>query len=139
MTAALNMSVSASSSSPMPTPTTSTNESPRTQQIIDGVRFAPKTKGWAAYGGGDSKSRLQDINRRGLISMSPNEIEMFRLLSIPESGGLVNAINSWDSAYMSMGFMQFTIQHYKLQEVIKRAPDRFRKYGIEIDYGRYLS
>jgi hypothetical protein len=109
----------------------------RTEQIINGIRYAPKTRGWAAYGGGDLKAKLQDITRRSLIAMQPNEIEMFRLVSIPESGGLVNAINSWDSAYMSMGFMQFTIEHYKLQEVIRRAPAVFKKYGIELDAPRY--
>jgi phosphatidylserine/phosphatidylglycerophosphate/cardiolipin synthase-like enzyme/peptidoglycan hydrolase-like protein with peptidoglycan-binding domain len=107
-------------------------------QLINGVqvRFAKKPRGWAAYGGGDLKKRLQELKQKGLLNLGDNDIEMFRLVSISESGGLVNAINSWDSAYMSMGFMQFTIQHYKLQEVIKKAPASFKKFDIELDNSR---
>jgi peptidoglycan hydrolase-like protein with peptidoglycan-binding domain len=105
-------------------------------KFIDGVRFKKKKKGWAAYGGGPLKEKLYALRQTGRLSISPNEIEMFRLVSIPESGGLVNAINSWDNMYMSMGFIQLTIRYYELAQVIKQAPDGFRKHGIELDPGR---
>ena len=130
MSRALNIGGQTSSSSSVP----ATGTEPTTDQKINGVRFARKTKGWAAYGGGDLKARLQSLSQRGLLSVSQNEIEMYALVSIPESGGLVNAINSWDSASMSMGFFQFTVQYGELQKVIRLAPAGFRKFGIELDY-----
>lgn len=102
-------------------------------KYIDGVRFKKKNQGWAAYGGGPLKERLYELRQKRKLSITPNEIEMFRLVSIPESGGLVNAINSWDNMYMSMGFIQLTIRYYELAQVIKQAPEAFRKHGIELD------
>jgi peptidoglycan hydrolase-like protein with peptidoglycan-binding domain len=120
--------------SPAPKTTTTTSADVR---IIDGVRFKKKNNGWAAYGGGPLRERLYDLrDNKKKLSITPTEIEMFRLVSIPESGGLVNAINSWDNMYMSMGFIQFTFRYYELIEVIKAAPAAFKKYGIELDPSR---
>jgi N-acetyl-anhydromuramyl-L-alanine amidase AmpD len=102
----------------------------------ENVRFAWKNPGWAAYGGGNLKAKLLNLKQRGSLSISLTEIETFAITSIPESGGLVNAINSWDTAYMSMGFFQFPVKFNKLQRVIKKAPDAFRKHGIELDMTR---
>ena len=102
-------------------------------QTIDGIVFKKKTLGYDAAGGGLINDRLRDLKQKGKLSISPTEIEMFRLVSIPESDGLVNSVNSYDTAYMSMGFLQFTIRYGELQKVIARAADAFRKYGIELD------
>lgn len=102
-------------------------------RIVDGVRFKRKKNGWAAYGGGPLREKLLSLRQQGKLQITPNEIEMFRLVSIPESGGLVNAINSWDDMFMSMGFLQLTIRYYELAQVIKRAPEAFKKHGIELD------
>lgn len=72
----------------------------------------------------------------GALSIGDQEIELLQRIANVESGGLVQAINSWDSAYMSMGFMQWTIKFGKLQRFIEQAPAAFRRYGIEIDYTR---
>ena len=106
------------------------------QKYIDGVRFKRKNMGWAAYGGGPLREKLYDLLQKGKLSILPNEIEMFSIVSIPESDGCVNAINSWDDMYMSMGFIQLTMRYYELAQVIKAAPEGFRKHGIELEPGR---
>jgi hypothetical protein len=101
-----------------------------------GVRFAQKKLGWAAYGGGNIATRLRNLRSQGKLSSTDFEIEVIRLVSVSESGQNVNAINSWDSAFMSMGFIQFTLKFHKLQKVIAMAPAAFAKHGIELDGGR---
>jgi hypothetical protein len=53
-----------------------------------------------------------------------------------ESGGQLAAINSWDSAVMSAGFMQWTLKFGELAEWIASAPRAFARHGIELDAKR---
>jgi phosphatidylserine/phosphatidylglycerophosphate/cardiolipin synthase-like enzyme len=108
-------------------------------QTIDGVTYRKIRQGWDVASTDSIKDRLMDLKQKGKLDISLNEIEMLRLISIPESDQRVNSVNSYDSAFMSMGFLQFTIRYGELQRVIARAPDAFRKYGIELEpNGIYL-
>ena len=108
------------------------------------VRMSKKDKsgkrhvlGYAGSGGGRLSNILSAINRCGKLNISPDEIDMFQRISNVETGGLIQAINSWDSAYMSMGFMQLTAKYGELQRLIQRAPASFNRYGIALDSQKY--
>jgi peptidoglycan hydrolase-like protein with peptidoglycan-binding domain len=105
-------------------------------ELINGmqIRFAQKSSGgWAAYGGGLLREKLYELKNNKKLNISDTEIKLFELVSQPESGRLVGAINSYDNMGMSMGFLQFTLRSNELVELIKRAPSGFQKYGIELD------
>jgi len=102
-----------------------------------------KYGGFTRYGGGRVDARLKELRQRGRLPISDAEIDMLQRIANVESSGLIQGINSYDSAFMSMGFMQWTIKFMdnqnpdgKLQRLIRRAPTAFRKYGIELDISR---
>jgi hypothetical protein len=108
----------------------------RRPEIIKGkqICFAQKANGgWAAYGGGFLRDKLYELKRSGKLAITDTEISMFDLVSQPESGGLIGAINSWDNMGMSMGFIQFTLRSNELVQLIKSAPLAFSNNGIELD------
>lgn len=118
--------------------TTGTSGSSNKYELINGkqIRFAQKSNGgWAAYGGGSLREKLYEL-QKSKLSISDNEIEIFVLVSQPESGGLIGAINSYDNMGMSMGFIQFTLRSKELIELIKKVPQAFQKHGIELDPSR---
>ena len=88
--------------------------------------------GYAAYGGGNIMSKLVEMKNMGKIQISDDQIDILRRVARVESGGQVNAINSWDSAIMSFGFMQWTLRYGELQKLISQVPDVFKEYGIEL-------
>jgi len=73
------------------------------------------------------------LRRRRLLSISDDDIDMLQRASNVETGGRLTALNSWDSAFMSVGFMQWTLKYRKLQQWIALAPQAFRRYGIELE------
>ncbi|MCX4672361.1 DUF2272 domain-containing protein [Streptomyces sp. NBC_01381] len=79
---------------------------------------------------------LNDLRRRGVVTMSEDILDTFVRVSQVETGGAVQALNTWDSAVVSIGFLQLTLQHGKLQEWIDAGPEAFRRFGIEVDRGR---
>jgi hypothetical protein len=100
--------------------------------------------GYARYGGSRVDQILKQLRDQRMLSITDAEIDTLQRIANVETGGLVQAINSYDSAFMSMGFMQLTIKYNdrynpngKLQRLIQRAPDAFRKYGIELATTRY--
>ncbi len=74
-----------------------------------------------------------ELRKRNLLSISDDDIDMLQRASNVETGGRLTALNSWDSAFMSVGFMQWTLKYKKLQQWIALAPDAFRRYGIELE------
>ncbi|WP_276370829.1 peptidoglycan recognition family protein [Chryseolinea sp. H1M3-3] len=105
-------------------------------ELINGkqIRFAQKKNGgWAAYGGGSLRDKLHALRKDKKLDITDNEIDVFALVSQPESGGLIGAINSYDNMGMSMGFIQFTLRSNELVELIKKVPQAFRKHGIELE------
>lgn len=116
-------------------------EAPTTS--ADDRLFRKHARGFSRYGGGRLDTRLRELRGRGLLSITDADIDLLQRIANVETGGLVQSINSYDSAYMSMGFLQLTIKYNdkynpdgKLQRLIKRAPQAFQKYGIELDAAR---
>lgn len=96
-------------------------------------------RGLARYGGDRLDRTLLTLKRKGLIQVSNEDIDTFQRIANVETGGLIQAINTWDSAVVSIGFMQWTLQHGKLQEWIRRDQSAFRRYGIALDESRYYT
>ncbi|MBI1925777.1 D-alanyl-D-alanine carboxypeptidase family protein [Candidatus Poribacteria bacterium] len=94
-------------------------------------------RGLALYGGDRLDRKLLSLKIQGIISVSNEDIDTFQRIANVETRGLVQAINTWDSAVVSSGFMQWTLQHGKLQEWIKMAEAAFQRYGIELDNRTY--
>jgi peptidoglycan hydrolase-like protein with peptidoglycan-binding domain len=88
--------------------------------------------GFAAYGIGSLTSKLVEMKNTGKIQIGDDQLDIIRKVARVESGGQVNAINSWDSAIMSFGFMQWTLRYGELQKLISQVPDVFKEYGIEL-------
>jgi D-alanyl-D-alanine carboxypeptidase len=110
---------------------------------INKLNIKKTKKGYSAYGGGKLKTKLETLRSQGKLNITNNEIELLHELARTESSGLVQAINSWDSAYMSMGFAQFTFIHkhnfpYRkimqiadvndLKRIEKNSPQAFKLY-----------
>jgi hypothetical protein len=108
------------------------------RRVID--KRTKKVKGYAAYGGGRLEKNLGELRLRGRITaLNDADIDMLQRIANVEINGQIQGINSWDSAFMSMGFMQWTIKYTdnynsngKLQRLIERAPEAFRRHGIEL-------
>lgn len=94
-------------------------------------------RGFKAYGGGRLSTILDAMNKCGKLAISADEIDTFQRMANVETGGLVHAVNSWDSAYMSAGFMQLTAKYGELQRLIQQAPAAFSRYGIALDNTNY--
>jgi hypothetical protein len=100
------------------------------------IRGRTVKRGLARYGGGRVDRRLKSLRDRGLFNVSDEEIDLFQRIANVETDGQIQGLNTWDSAVVSIGFMQWTLQHGKLQGWISRAPEAFRRYGIELDSSR---
>jgi hypothetical protein len=87
-------------------------------------------------GGGRVDERLRGLRANGSLPVNNADIELLQRIANVETGGQIQAVNSWDSAFMSMGFMQWPIAYGKLQNLIARTPEAFRRYGIELDAPR---
>ncbi|MCI0393241.1 MAG: peptidoglycan-binding protein [Acidobacteria bacterium] len=94
-------------------------------------------RGLARYGGDRLDRKLLSLKTHGIISVSNEDIDTLQRIANVETRGLVQGINTWDSAVVSSGFMQWTLQHGKLQEWIKMAEAAFQRYGIELDNRTY--
>jgi len=92
-------------------------------------------KGLSRYNKQRLDQRLRSIRAKGLLDISDRDIDTLQRISNIEVSGGINGINTWDGAVVSLGFMQFTLQHGKLQEWITMAPDDFKRYGIALDHG----
>jgi uncharacterized protein YcbK (DUF882 family) len=95
-----------------------------TNNSCDLKKIIKKGKGYKAYGGGNLKLKLNVLRSLGKLNITDKDIELLHELSRTESGGAVQAINSWDSAYMSMGFAQFTFihkHHFQYKKIVQIA------------------
>lgn len=99
------------------------------------ARLSPKEIGYAASEGSSTdlvKTLLRLRDEKKLTGVTDEQIKIICGVAIVESGGKVNTINTYDSDYLSMGFIQFTLKG-KIQELIGSARCAFRQYGIELD------
>ncbi len=94
-----------------------------------------KSKGYAAsYGSvSDLVNTLLRLRDAGTLGLTDEQIRIICGVSLVESSGRVNTINTYDSDYLSMGFVQFTLKG-KLQTLIQSAPVAFARYGIELEW-----
>jgi hypothetical protein len=99
-------------------------------------KYHCKFGGYSRYGGGRLETRLRELRDQSKLSISDGDIELLQRISNVETGGCLQALNSWDDVYMSIGFMQWPLAFGKLQLLIARAPEGFRRYGIELEPGR---
>lgn len=76
---------------------------------------------------------LAQLFTSGKIRITQDQLDLFQRIANVETSGQVQTLNTWDSALVSIGFMQFTMHVGKLQEWIRLTPAAFRKYGIELD------
>ena len=100
------------------------------------VRRGGKAVGPPGYGGGQLDVKLAALVRAGRLRLSFDDIDMFQRVANVESDGLVQALNTWDSAVVSTGFLQLTLRFGELQAWISRAPAAFGRYGIAVDRSR---
>jgi peptidoglycan hydrolase-like protein with peptidoglycan-binding domain len=109
---------------------------PRVPPGFRAVTRRGAVRGLARYGGGRVDETLRALVRAGRLTLPDDDLDTFQRVANVETGGLIQGLNTWDSAAVSLGFMQWTLQHGKLQEWIRRAGAAFRRYGIELDTGR---
>lgn len=109
---------------------------PRVPPGFRAVARRGQVRGLARYGGGRVDEVLRGLAAAGRLSLREEDIDTFQRVANVETGGLIQGLNSWDSAVVSIGFMQWTLQHGKVQEWIRRAEAAFARHGIELDPGR---
>jgi hypothetical protein len=99
-------------------------------------RVQGRTLGLDRSGGGRLDTKLSALVRAGRLRLSFDDIDMFQRIANVETDGLVQSLNTWDSAVVSIGFLQLTLRYGELQQWIDRAPAAFARYGIAVDRGR---
>ncbi|NJM97345.1 MAG: hypothetical protein HC800_09350 [Phormidesmis sp. RL_2_1] len=124
-------------SAPTPTRVPSLN-GPKVPPGFKSVKRKGIVKGLSRYGGGRLDAFLLSLKAQGKITISNNDIDTFQRIANVETSGQVQGINTWDSAVVSIGFMQWTLQHGKVQEWIALASADFKRYGIELDNRQYV-
>lgn len=104
------------------------------------IRLRQVRKGYSAYVGDRVEVVLRGLKDQGKLDIADADIEMLQRMANVETKGLINAVNSWDSVFMSAGFMQWPVLYKnpvgKLQRWIQRAPEAFARYGITLDEDR---
>lgn len=98
--------------------------------------ITPKKLGFNCLGGGRLLNTLRRLKTEGRISWSDTDLETLQRMSEVESSGQLVCVQTWDTAYLSFGFLQYTILWGELQELIRRVSAAFARYGISLD-GRY--
>lgn len=87
---------------------------------------------YGLYNTGRLDTILGDLHRRGKISITQDELDIFQRIANVETSGKIHTLNTYDSALVTIGFMQFTLHVGKIQEWIKLNETAFRRYGIEL-------
>jgi len=121
-------------------PTTSgptTSGPSATNQIIKWQKVNRGYGGLEANGGGQLKPELTKLRDENKIQITDDEISILQNIAKVETGGNIQGINTWDSAVLSFGFMQWTLKYGELQDLVKRISNEFKPFGIEIE-GAYV-
>jgi peptidoglycan hydrolase-like protein with peptidoglycan-binding domain len=105
-------------------------------KVPDGFRTAGKGRGLARYADFRLDDKLLELRQRSLVQITDAELDIFQRIANVETSGHIQGINTWDSAVVSSGFMQWTLRHGELQEWIALAPAAYRRYGIELEPSR---
>jgi hypothetical protein len=109
---------------------------------------AKEGKGYAKYGGGHLDSKLREMMKRKALKftdpgtgaerdeLSDAELTILQGMANVEVSGVLAGVNTWDDMVVSMGFKQVTLGWGSLIEIIRMAPEGFKKHGIELDESR---
>ena len=90
-------------------------------------------KGFKSHGGDKVETVLRRLVDSGKLAIASDDIAVLERLSRVESSGFIACVQTYDSAYLSFGFMQYTILYGELQELISKIPDAFARYGIVLE------
>lgn len=90
-------------------------------------------KGFKSHGGERVDTVLRRLIASGKTTIAAGDVEVLERLSRVESSGFVACVQTYDSAYLSFGFMQYTILYGELQNLIARVPQAFARYGIVLE------
>lgn len=90
----------------------------------------PYFRGYSSYGGPRVDAALRRMRSAGKLSITDADIDVLERISRVESGGSLACVQTYDSAYLSFGFMQYTVLHGSVQKLIASVPAAFARYGI---------
>ena len=110
---------------------------PRIPDQFRGVTRRGAIRGLSRYGDQNLDHTLIDLRKKFGLNLSDLEIDLFQRIANVETSGKINGINTWDSGVVSLGFMQLTLRHGKLQRWIKNAAREFQRYGIYLSANSY--
>jgi hypothetical protein len=120
----------APATAPAPTPSAPANE---TSRVPAGFRTDARKRGLIRYSGDRLDRVLDGLRKQRLIALSDEDLDTLQRIANIETSGGAQGINTWDSAVVSIGFMQWTLQHGKIQKWIDAAPEAFTRFGITLD------
>ncbi|HWN70619.1 MAG TPA: peptidoglycan-binding domain-containing protein, partial [Haliangium sp.] len=104
-----------------------------TLQVPAGFRTDARKRGLIRYSGDRLDRALDRLRKQRLVELSDEDLDTFQRIANIETSGGTQGINTWDSAVVSIGFMQWTLEHGKVQKWIAAAPDAFTRHGISLD------
>lgn len=104
-----------------------------TLQVPAGFRTDARKRGLIRYSGDRLDGVLDRLRKQRLIELSDDDLDTFQRIANIETSGGTQGINTWDSAVVSIGFMQWTLEHGKIQKWVAAAPEAFTRYGIALD------
>jgi peptidoglycan hydrolase-like protein with peptidoglycan-binding domain len=113
--------------------TTAAVPATETSRVPAGFRTDARKRGLIRYSGDRLDRVLDGLRKKRLIQLSDEDLDTFQRIANIETSGGTQGINTWDSAVISIGFMQWTLQHAKIQKWIDAAPEAFTRFGITLD------
>jgi peptidoglycan hydrolase-like protein with peptidoglycan-binding domain len=113
--------------------TTAPARSTETSRVPAGFRTDGKKRGLIRYSGDRLDRVLDGLRKKRLVTLSDEDLDTFQRIANIETSGGAQGINTWDGAVVSIGFMQWTLQHGKVQKWIELVPEAFTRFGITLD------
>jgi peptidoglycan hydrolase-like protein with peptidoglycan-binding domain len=118
---------------PAPLPPTTGMGEPKDSPVPTGFRMEAKKRGLIRYSGERLDRTLDRLRKSKVIELADDDLDTLQRIANIETRGGIQGINTWDSAVVSTGFMQWTLQHGKVQQWIAAAPEAFARHGIKLD------
>lgn len=115
---------------PVTTPSVPATE---TSRVPSGFRTDARKRGLIRYSSDRLDRVLDGLRKKRLITLADEDLDTLQRIANIETSGGTQGINTWDSAVVSIGFMQWTLQHGKIQKWIDAAPAAFTRFGITLD------
>lgn len=102
-------------------------------QVPPGFRTDARKRGLIRYSGDRLDRALDGLRRRAVVDLADDDLDTLQRIANIETSGGTQGINTWDSAVVSIGFMQWTLEHGKVQKWIAAAPAAFERHGIALE------